>query len=55
MRDRKFITKAERETSFNVFTTWELWFEQVVGDAEEERKKAHFLTLAAFFGNKNHI
>ena len=36
----------------NVFTTWELSFEQLSGDNREKGYKEDFLTLAAFFDNK---
>ena len=48
---RRKTTVAERETLLNVFTTWELSFEQVKGEETERRDKDHFLTLAAFFDN----
>ena len=36
----------------SVFTTWELSFEQLSGDNREKGYKERFLTLAAFFDNK---
>jgi tetratricopeptide (TPR) repeat protein len=50
---RRVLKDAERETSLSVFTTWELSFEQISGNSEEKERKDHFLTLAAFFDNKN--
>ena len=50
---RRVLQDAERETSLSVFTTWELSFEQISGDSEEKESKDHFLTLAAFFDNRN--
>ena len=49
---RRSVDSMEPETYLSVFTTWELSFEQITGSEEEKRKKAHFLTLAAFFDNK---
>lgn len=48
---RRKTAAAEREILLNVYTTWELSFEQVKGEETERRKKDHFLTLAAFFDN----
>ena len=42
----------EPEEYLSVFTTWELSFEQLSGDNREKGYKEHFLTLAAFFDNK---
>jgi tetratricopeptide (TPR) repeat protein len=50
---RRVLKDAERETFLSVFTTWELSFEQISGNSEEKESKDHFLTLAAFFDNKN--
>ena len=44
-------TIQERETTLSIFTTWELSFEQISGNDEERERKAHFLTLSAFFNN----
>lgn len=46
---RRVISDEEKETSLNIFTTWELSFEQINGHEEEIRQKEHFLSLAAFF------
>ena len=40
------------EEYLSVFTTWELSFEQLSGDNREKGYKERFLTLAAFFDNK---
>ncbi|MCJ1313658.1 hypothetical protein MMC25_007337 [Agyrium rufum] len=48
---RRIINNAERETALNVFTTWELSFQQINGNTKQKEMKAHFLTLAAFFDN----
>jgi tetratricopeptide (TPR) repeat protein len=45
---RKSLNDAEKETCLNVFVTWELSFQQLVAD-EEDDTKAHILTLLAFF------
>ena len=46
---RRITSDEEKETSLNIFTTWELSFEQISGHEEEIRQKEHFLSLAAFF------
>lgn len=49
---RKRLNKAEKETAMNVFTTWELSFEQLVKSTNGV-EKGDLLTLFAFFDNKD--
>ena len=50
---RKKLGEAERETSLNVFTTWELTFEQLQSQVTEDGVEIRILTLFAFFDNKD--
>ncbi|MCJ1345366.1 hypothetical protein MMC31_003573 [Peltigera leucophlebia] len=50
---RKRLGNAEGETSLNVFTTWELSFQQLQSEASEIDVKAKLLTLLAFFDEKD--
>ena len=43
------IDDEQRETRLRIFTTWELSFKQIRGQAHEVKDKEHLLTLAAFF------
>jgi tetratricopeptide (TPR) repeat protein len=45
---RKALNDAEKETSLNVFVTWELSFQQLATD-DVDGSKASILTLLAFF------
>jgi hypothetical protein len=45
---RRSLNTAERETSLNVFTTWELSFQQLA-EVESGELKGDLLTLFAFF------
>ncbi len=48
---RKKLSNAEEETLFNVFTTWELLFQQLESEASVNDVEAKILTLFAFFDN----
>ena len=50
---RKRLGNAEEETSLNVFTTWELSFQQLKSETPENNAKAKLLTLLAFFDEKD--
>ena len=50
---RKRLGDAEEETSLNVFTTWELSFQQLRSEAPENNVEAKLLTLLAFFDEKD--
>lgn len=51
---RRKRNEADAENSLNVATTWELSFDQITGDSQEEiESKRHLLTLSAFFGRQN--
>ena len=50
---RKRLGNAEEETSLNVFTTWELSFQQLQSEVSENNVKAKLLTLLAFFDEKD--
>ena len=50
---RKKLGNNEEETSLNVFTTWELSFQQLESKASESNSKVKLLTLFAFFDNKD--
>ncbi len=50
---RKKLGPAEEETSLNVFTTWELSFEQLQSQTTEAGGETWFLTLFAFFDHKD--
>ena len=46
---RRTLNGAERETTLNVFTTWELSFQQLQAGETVSNRKADLLTLFAFF------
>ena len=46
---RRLSDEAEKETSLNVFTTWELSFQQFLQSTSSGQEKADLLTLFAFF------
>jgi tetratricopeptide (TPR) repeat protein len=46
---RRSLNDSQRETSLNVFTTWELSFEQLLNSTSSGQHKADLLTLFAFF------
>ena len=48
---RKTLGNDEKETSLNVFTTWELSFQQLQSQASANDLDAKLLTLFAFFDN----
>ncbi len=50
---RKKLGDAEKETSLNVFTTWELSFQQLQSHSTEESLEIKILTLFAFFDPKD--
>ena len=50
---RKKLGNNEEETSLNVFTTWELSFQQLESKASENNSEVKLLTLFAFFDNKD--
>jgi len=50
---RKKLGDAEKETSLNVFTTWELSFQQLQSHSTEESLEIRILTLFAFFDPKD--
>ena len=50
---RKKLGDAEKETSLNVFTTWELSFRQLQSHSTEESLEIRTLTLFAFFDPKD--
>ncbi len=50
---RKRLGNAEEEKSLNVFTTWELSFQQLRSEAPENNVEAKLLTLLAFFDEKD--
>ncbi|KAH9210670.1 P-loop containing nucleoside triphosphate hydrolase protein, partial [Leptodontidium sp. 2 PMI_412] len=50
---RRHLNKDEKETSLNVFTTWELSMQQLIESAESGKDKADLLTLFAFFDCKD--
>ncbi len=50
---RKKLGDAEKETSLNVFTTWELSFHQLQSHSTEESLEIRILTLFAFFDPKD--
>ena len=49
---RKRLGNAEKETSLNVFTTWELSFQQLQSEVLESNVKGKLLTLLAIFDEK---
>ena len=50
---RKKLGDAEKETTLSVFTTWELSFQQLQTQCTEDGIEIKFLTLFAFFHNKD--
>ena len=50
---RKKIGDAEKETSLNVFTTWEFSLQQLQSSATEPRVEETLLTLFAFFNEQD--
>ena len=50
---RKKLGNAEGETSLNVFTTWELSFDQLRSQVSRDNVESKLLTLFAFFDNKD--
>ena len=51
---RKRLGNGEEETSLNVFTTWELSFQELQSEVSlEDNVKAKLLTLLAFFDEKD--
>ena len=48
---RETLGNDEKETSVNVFTTWELSFQQLQSQASANDLEAKLLTLFAFFDN----
>jgi tetratricopeptide (TPR) repeat protein len=50
---RKLNSGAEKETSLNVFTTWELSFQQLLDTANCGKEKADLLTLFTFFDHND--
>ena len=50
---RRKLGNDEKETSLNVFTTWELSFQQLQSQASENNVEAKLLTLFSFFDNKD--
>ena len=50
---RRKLNDEEAETSLNVFTTWEMSFEQIQKDKTNAKTLEHLLTLSAFFDNND--
>lgn len=50
---RRHLSKDEKETSLNVFTTWELSLQQLLETADSGKEKTDLLTLFAFFDCKD--
>ncbi len=50
---RRKLGNAEKETSLNVFTTWELSFQQLQSQFSANKVEEKLLTLFAFFDNKD--
>jgi hypothetical protein len=49
---RKKLNDKEDQISLNVFTTWEMSFQQIGGKEETDQIEiSHFLTLSAFYHN----
>ena len=48
---RKKLGEDKNETSFSVYTTWELSFQQVAHGEEQKVQQGHFMTLLGFFHN----
>ncbi len=50
---RKKLDNNEKETSLNIFTTWELSFQKLEAQASEHNCEVKLLTLYAFLDNKD--
>ena len=50
---RKKLGNTEKETSMNVFTTWELSFQQLQSQSSENEVEVKLLTLFAFFDERD--
>jgi len=50
---RRKLGDAENETSLNVFTTWQLSFQQLLSHVSEDSVAVKLLRLLAFFDNKD--
>lgn len=50
---RKKLGNTEKETSLNVFTTWELSFQQLQSQSSKNEVEIKLLTLFAFFDEKD--
>jgi tetratricopeptide (TPR) repeat protein len=50
---RRKLGDAENETSLNVFTTWQLSFQQLLSHLSEDSVAVKLLRLLAFFDNKD--
>ena len=50
---KKRLGDAVDDSALNVFTTWEMSFQQVGIDDVQKYKKTHFLTVAAFLDNQD--
>jgi hypothetical protein len=50
---RRKLGDAENETSLNVFTTWQLSFQQLLSNTSEDSAAVKLLRLLAFFDNKD--
>jgi hypothetical protein len=50
---RRKLEDAEKETSLNIFTTWQLSFQQLVSRTPEDSVAIKLLRLLAFFDNKD--
>ncbi|KAI9861251.1 MAG: hypothetical protein M1813_005424 [Trichoglossum hirsutum] len=50
---RRRVSEGKDETLLNVFTTWELSFQQIGKNEDERTMIGHFLTLSAFFDATN--
>ncbi|PMD42291.1 hypothetical protein L207DRAFT_485775 [Hyaloscypha variabilis F] len=50
---RRKLGDAENETSLNVFTTWQLSFQQLLQNTPEDSAAVKLLRLLAFFDNKD--
>ncbi len=46
---QNITSDQEKVNRLNIFTTWELSFNQISGHEKEVQRKEHFLSLAAFF------
>ena len=50
---RKKLGDSEKEVSLNVFTTWELSFQELVSQTSDESYESRLLALFAFYDNKD--